>query len=67
MSREHRAQQGHQSADAAGIKNPVRPDGTVEPLLDYQAAFMNKDGSIVGFARIDVIDGPGGATVKVRE
>lgn len=51
----------------SGIKNPVRPDGTVEPLLDYQAAFMNKDGSIVGFARIDVIDGPGGATVKVRE
>jgi len=51
----------------AGLKNASRLDGTVEPLVGYQAAFMNQDGSIIGFAKIDIIDGPNGATVKVRE
>lgn len=50
-----------------GIKNPVRPDGTIEPLLGYQAAFLNESGGIGGFAKIDIIDGPDGATVKVQE
>ena len=51
----------------SGLKNTVRPDGIIDPLLDYQAAFMDDAGSIVGYARIDVMDGPDGAVVKVRE
>lgn len=52
-----------------GILNPVSPlDGrTVLPIEGYRAAFMGDDGKIVGYAKIDVIDGPSGSTVKVRE
>ena len=50
-----------------GLKNPVRPDGTVEPLLGYEAAFVNERGAIAGFATIDIVDGPNGTTIKVRE
>lgn len=50
-----------------GLKNPVRPDGTVEPLLGYEAAFMNERGAIAGFATIDIVDGPNGTTIMVRE
>jgi hypothetical protein len=50
-----------------GIKNPIRPDGTVDPLLGYEAAFLNERGAIGGFAKIDIVDGLGGATIKVRE
>jgi hypothetical protein len=50
-----------------GVLNPTRPDGTVAPMHDYQAAFMDAVGNIVGFARIDVIDGPQGTRIIVRE
>ncbi len=50
----------------AGIKNPRNPGGWLEPLLDYEAAFMDGSGNIVGFSKVDLIDGAGGVTVKVR-
>jgi hypothetical protein len=49
-----------------GLKNPVR-NGLVEPLAGYQAAFMDEHGHVIGFARVDIIDGPSGAQVKVQE
>lgn len=51
----------------AGIKNPVRPNGIVEVAHGYQAAFMNGNGAIVGFAKIDIFETPTGTTIKVRE
>jgi hypothetical protein len=51
----------------AGIINPISPLGFVEPLEGYSAAFLDATGSIVGFARVDIIDGPTGAVVKVTE
>jgi len=42
-------------------------NGVVQPLHDFKAAFIDESGNIVGFARVDIIDGPDGATVKVRE
>jgi hypothetical protein len=50
-----------------GIINPISPLGFVEPLEGYSAAFLDATGSIVGFARVDIIDGPTGAVVKVTE
>jgi hypothetical protein len=50
----------------SGIQNEVVL-GVVQPLRDYKAAFIDDAGNIVGFARVDIIDGPDGATVKVRE
>jgi len=50
----------------AGLKNTVRPNGIVEPLLDYEAAFLNARGAVVGFATVDIIDQAAGAVVKVR-
>jgi hypothetical protein len=50
----------------AGIKNPRNPGGWLEPLLDYEAAFMDSAGNIVGFSKVDLIDAVGGVTVKVR-
>jgi hypothetical protein len=52
--------------DKTGIKNPISPAGYVEPLANYRAAFMNDQGKIVGFARIDIIDTPGGTKIKVK-
>lgn len=49
-----------------GLKNPVQ-NGLVEPLQGYQAAFMDQSGNAVGFAKVDIIDSPGGARVVVRE
>ena len=49
-----------------GLKNPIR-NGITEPLRDYQAAFMDAQGNIIGFGRVDIIDGPNGAQVKVQE
>jgi hypothetical protein len=50
-----------------GIKNPIIGDGFVAPLPDYQAAFMDANGDIIGFARVDIIDGPDGTRIKVQE
>lgn len=50
----------------AGIRNSKRQDGTIEPLLDFKAAFMDSNGIIVGYARIDIIDQTDGAIVKVK-
>jgi hypothetical protein len=49
----------------AGIKNPIRSDGVVEPLLGFEAAFVDARGAIVGFATVDIIDQAAGASVKV--
>lgn len=49
-----------------GLKNPLR-NGFVEPLEGYQAAFTDANGNIVGFAKVDIIDGPGGTQIMVRE
>jgi hypothetical protein len=51
--------------DKTGIKNPIRPDGTVEALHGYHAAFLDADGNIVGFGKIDVTDTAAGARIKV--
>jgi hypothetical protein len=50
----------------AGIKNPRNPGGWLEPLVDYEAAFMDSSGNIVGFSKVDFIDAASGVTVKVR-
>jgi hypothetical protein len=50
----------------SGIKNPRNPRGWLEPLEGYEAAFMDKNKNIIGFASVDVIDGPSGARIKVR-
>ncbi|MBZ0234587.1 MAG: hypothetical protein K8M05_19805 [Deltaproteobacteria bacterium] len=50
-----------------GSKNPIRLDGTVEPLKDFEAVFLNERGAIGGFAKIDLVDGPSGTSIKVRE
>lgn len=50
----------------SGLKNPVRND-IVQPLEGYQAAFVDERGSVIGFAKIDIIDGPGGTQIRVRE
>lgn len=50
----------------AGLKSPVRPNGIVEPLLGFEAAFLNHRGAVVGFATVDIIDEIAGAVVKVR-
>jgi hypothetical protein len=49
----------------SGIKNP-RPTGKIEPLLDYDAGFIGQDGTIIGFARVDMIPYGDKTTVKVR-
>jgi hypothetical protein len=51
--------------DKSGIKNP-RPTGKIEPLLDYEAGFISKDGIVVGFARVDMIPYGDKTTVTVR-
>jgi hypothetical protein len=51
----------------SGIKNPVSPHGYIEPLVGYQAAFMDANGMIVGFARIDVEQTASGLIVRVVE
>ena len=51
----------------SGIKNARHPGGWLEPLKGFEAAFMDKNKNIVGFARVDVIDGPNGAYIKVTE
>jgi len=50
-----------------GFKNPIRPNGVVEPLLDYKAAFIGENGAIVGYADIDIIDQTTGVTIMVRK
>lgn len=49
------------------IKNAVRRDGIVEPLLGYKAAFLNDRGDIVGFGEVDILDSATTTTVKVHE
>jgi hypothetical protein len=49
-----------------GLKNTVR-NGLVEPMQNYQAAFMDDRGNVIGFARVDIVDTPGGAQVTVQE
>jgi hypothetical protein len=52
----------------SGIKNPISAGGTVEPLLDYHASFLDGAGNVIGFARVDLLEVPGGkVNVKVRE
>jgi hypothetical protein len=52
----------------AGIRNPISPQGYVEPLVGYKAAFIDQRGMIVGFARVDISVAAGGETViKVTE
>jgi hypothetical protein len=50
-----------------GIKNAVRADGFVEPLLGYQAAFLDSLGAIIGFAKIDILKQGTKTIVKVIE
>lgn len=48
------------------IRNPIRADGVVEPLLGFEAAFIDANGAIVGFGKVDIIDQAAGAVVKVQ-
>jgi hypothetical protein len=50
-----------------GLRNPTRPNGIVEPLLDYKAAFKGENGAIIGYADIDIIDQTAGVTIRVRK
>jgi hypothetical protein len=50
----------------AGIMNPRNAGGWLEPLVDYEAAFMDSSQNIIGFSKIDIVDGVSGATLKVR-
>ena len=50
----------------AGIKNPRNAGGWLEPLVDYEAAFMDSSQNIIGFSKVDIVDGAAGATIKVR-
>jgi hypothetical protein len=51
-----------------GIKNPTGPSGHLEPLLDYQAAFIDKRGAIIGLSRVDIIGYENGtAIIRVIE
>jgi hypothetical protein len=51
----------------AGIKNPRNAGGWLEPLRGYESAFLDKNNNIIGFARIDLIDGPTGTHIRVQE
>lgn len=51
----------------SGIMNPIRPNGWIEPLLDYRAAFLSETGSIIGFADVDIIDSAAGVAIRVRK
>ena len=51
-----------------GIKNPTGPSGRIAPLLGYQAAFLGKDGAIIGFSRVDIVgQATGKFTIRVTE
>ncbi len=50
----------------AGIKNPRNAGGWLEPLVDYEAAFMDSSQNIIGFSKVDIVDGAFGAAIKVR-
>lgn len=50
-----------------GVLNASRPDGTLEPLIDYEASFLDERGVIVGYARVDIVDTPSGTRIKVKE
>jgi hypothetical protein len=50
-----------------GLKNQTRPNGLVESLLDYKAAFIGENGAIIGYADIDIIDQTTGVTIRVRK
>jgi hypothetical protein len=51
----------------AGFKNPVGANGIIEPLLGYDAAFLNAQGSVVGFGKIDVFETTSETRVRVKE
>jgi hypothetical protein len=51
----------------SGIKNPRNVAGFLDPLLGYEAAFLDEAGNIVGFSKVDLIDTANGTIVKVRE
>src|SRR4051794_1536370 len=36
----------------------------LEPLGGYQAAFMDATGNVVGFGKVDIVDGSGGAQIN---
>jgi hypothetical protein len=52
-----------------GVLNPISPSGLVEPMpTSFQSAFMNAEGQIVGYAKIDVLVDDGRKTIlKVVE
>jgi hypothetical protein len=50
----------------AGVKNPMQ-NGIVEPLEGYRAAFMDERGNVIGFAKVDIVDGPDGTRIRVRK
>jgi len=53
-----------------GVLNPINPaDGSVQSMpADFQAAFIDAQGQIVGYGHIDVlVDASGKTTVKVVE
>jgi hypothetical protein len=51
------------------VLNPISPSGLVEPMpTSFQSAFMNAEGQIVGYAKIDVLVDDGRKTIlKVVE
>jgi uncharacterized membrane protein len=49
----------------AGIKNVRGPDGMLQPLRGYEAGFIDRNGVIIGFARVDIIEQAGATTIKV--
>lgn len=50
----------------AGFRNRVRPDGVVEPLLNYRAAFIDEAGNVVATGRVNIRDGAGKTKVEVQ-
>jgi hypothetical protein len=49
----------------AGFKNVRGADGMLQPLRGYEAGFIDRNGVIIGFARVDIIEQAGATTIKV--
>jgi hypothetical protein len=41
----------------SGFVNKIE-NGIVNPLIGYQSAFIDADSNIIGFAKVDIVDGP---------